>query len=79
MKMAFSKRQELQTRKMNKVVKKKIVKTEMWSVGLYSAEACSLRNIRGIEALKCGYGERWSLLAPKFRQGTGRHGGGTIN
>ena len=42
------------TRGMSKEVKKKIVKTVIWSVALYSAETWSLRkeDIRRIEALK---------------------------
>ena len=35
---AFSKRKELLTRSMSKRVKKKIVKTVIWSMALYSAE-----------------------------------------
>ena len=51
---AFSKRKELLTRGMSKVVKKKIVKTVIWSVDLYSAETWSLRkkDMRRIEALE---------------------------
>jgi hypothetical protein len=51
---AFNKRKELLTRGMSKEVKKKIVKTVIWSVALYSAETWSLRkeDIRRIEALE---------------------------
>ena len=51
---AFNKRKELLTRGMSKEVKKKIVKTVIWSVALYSAEIWSLRkeDIRRIEALE---------------------------
>ena len=50
---AFSKRKELLTRGMSKRVKK-IVKTVIWSVAMYSAETWSLRkeDIRRIEALE---------------------------
>ena len=47
-------RKELLTRGMSKEVKKKIVKTVIWSVALYSAETWSLRkeDIKRIEALE---------------------------
>ena len=50
---AVSKRKELLTRGMSKRVKK-IVKTVIWSVAMYSAETWSLRkeDIRRIEALE---------------------------
>ncbi len=39
---AFSKRKELLTRGMSNAVKKKIVKTVIWSIALYCAETWSL-------------------------------------
>ena len=51
---AFNKRKELLTRRMNNEVQKKIVKTVIWSVALYSAQTWSHRkeDIRRIEALE---------------------------
>ena len=51
---AFNKRKELLTRGMSEEVKKKIVKTVIWSVALYSVETWSLRkeDVRRIEALE---------------------------
>ena len=51
---AFCKKKELLTRGMSKEVKKKIVKTVIWSVALYCAETWSLRkeDVRKIEALE---------------------------
>ena len=51
---AFNKRKEFVTRGMSKEVKKKIVKTVIWSVALYSAETWSLRmeDMRRTEALE---------------------------
>ena len=40
---AFGKRKELLARKMSREVKKKIIKTIVWSVTLYGAETWTLR------------------------------------
>ena len=40
---AFNKRKELLSRKMSKTVKKKIIKTVVWSVALYASETWTLR------------------------------------
>jgi len=51
---AFSKRKELLTQKMSKAVRKKIVKTVVWSVALYGAETWTLRKeeMRRLNALE---------------------------
>ncbi len=51
---AFSKREELLTREISKAVKKKIVKTVIWSAALYCAKTWLLRkeDIKTIEALE---------------------------
>ena len=49
---AFCHRKELITMGMSKEVMKKIVKTVIWSVALYSAETWSLRKDIRIEALE---------------------------
>jgi len=50
----FSKRKELLTQKMSRSVKKKIVKTVVWSVALYGAETWILReeDVRRLNALE---------------------------
>ena len=48
MKAAFGKRKELLKRKMNRELKKRIVKTVIWSVTSYAAETWTLR--KGDEA-----------------------------
>jgi hypothetical protein len=51
---AFSKRKKLLTPTMSRNVKKKIVKTIVWSVALYGAETWTLRkeDIRRLDALE---------------------------
>jgi hypothetical protein len=51
---AFSKRKELLTKKMSRHVKKKIIKTVIWSTALYAAETWTLRKeeIRRLNALE---------------------------
>jgi hypothetical protein len=51
---AFSKRKELLTKKMSRVVKKKIIKTVIWSVALYAAETWTLKKeeVRRLNALE---------------------------
>ena len=68
-KAAYSKRRKLLTRGMSKAVKKKIVKTVIRYVALYSTKTWSLRkeDLRRIERWKCGYGERWNALVGPTR------------
>ena len=51
---AFSKRKDLLSEGLSRVVKKRIVKAMVWSVGLYGAETWTLTKeyIRKIEAFK---------------------------
>jgi len=51
---AFKKRKELLTKKMKRELKKKIIKTVVWSVALYGCETWALRkmDVRRLEALE---------------------------
>src|SRR5277367_1616345 len=51
---AFSKRKELLIKKMSKKLKKRIVKTIIWSIALYAAETWTLRkaDIKRVSALE---------------------------
>ena len=42
-------------------MKKRIIKSMVWSVALYGAETWTLRkeDIRKIEAFECGFGGKW--------------------
>ena len=51
---AFGKRKELLTKKIDRALKKKMIKTLVWSVALYGCETWALRkeDIKRLDALK---------------------------
>ena len=67
---AFSKRKELLTQKMSRSVKKKIVKTVVWSVALYGAETWTLRqeDVRRLDALEMWLWRRMEKISWKEKR-----------
>lgn len=67
---AFSKRKELLTQKMSRSVKKKIVKTIVWSVALYGAETWTLRkeDERRLNALEMWLWRRMEKISWKAKR-----------
>ena len=66
----FSKRKELLIRKMSRKVKKKIVKTVVWSVALYGCETWTLRKeeVRRLDALEMWLWRRMEKISWKERR-----------
>jgi len=67
---AFSKRKELLTQKMSKAVRKRIVKTVIWSVALYGAETWTLRklDVRRLNSLEMWLWRRMEKISWKDKK-----------
>ena len=62
---AFNKRGELLRGKINRDLKKRMVKTLVWRVVMYGSETWTLRkeDTKRLEPWKCGYGGEWKKSA----------------
>src|SRR5580692_8361880 len=67
---AFSKRKELLSRNMSRAVRKKIIKTVVWSVALYGSETWGLKKdeIQILNALKMWIWRRMKKVSYKDRK-----------